>query len=163
MSEQPHMATAHTIKKDQIVDDTIVDKKWYNEDEVTDIRIEAFQAGVKHTKEQLKTKLNQNQEKAKEILTEIYLRLNQVLKVKAKMIKLRPVYYNSFESIFIIPPKDFLSQEQFTHVSMVTEAILRKYNGKDFNLSALFMPSSTKINEEAMFADGFNLTFGSIR
>lgn len=156
------MSTAHVIPKDANVENPALDnKQWYSENELNNIRIEAFQAGVKHSNEQFKKKLDLSQEKAKNLLVEIYLRLFKGLRVKPKMIKLRAIYFNSFEAIFIIPAKDYVSTDRYSHISKLTEEILRLHNSKDFNLSIMFMPASKKINEEAMYADGFNLTFGA--
>src|SRR5580658_3923693 len=131
------MTTTYTISKDSSAE-AIRDKNWYSDDELTDIKVDAFKAGQKagekHANEQFKKDFDANLKKAKTVAEKIYVHLALGLKVNTKRIKLKHTFLNSFEAIFIVPSKDFLSSERFHLIHSISDRILKESNTADFNL-----------------------------
>jgi len=131
--------------------------KWYTEDELSNQVIKAYDMGKEQVRKESKNKFESQLQAAQLIAKNIYFNLRKN-KVLCKEVRLRQTNRH-FESIFIIPEKDYLSPLQYALSYEVANLLSEKMNDSKTCFSFLFMPKVRSIDQAALIADGFFWTF----
>lgn len=132
--------------------------KWYSEDEVNNWIISEYQKFKDSLNSEIKRQFDKNFNLAKKACEQSYYTLANDVKIVCNKIHLRYTSIDTFDAIFVLPEKIFLS-DKFDLAYEIVSDIANDYAAKNISLIFHFMPSAKNVNNKALFSDGFKLTF----
>ena len=155
------MMTSFDISKNP---QTQLPENWQEKGEYSysvDDLIDAYNSGKQHALNEhnsiLKEKFEENIQKAMLHSQDLINEMQQKGIICEKAF-LRPVGLTKFDSLFIVPSENFLSDE-FVEIYALARQKRSNVNEATFHISFSFMPLTSNINEEIIVCDGFNFKY----
>ncbi|WP_153796850.1 hypothetical protein [Foetidibacter luteolus] len=132
--------------------------RWYTDDELNNRIISEYNKFRDSLKKQIQEQFENNFNTAKKACEQIFFSLLADTKITCSKIHLRYTSIDTFDAIFVLPEKIYLS-EKFDIAYEYASKIISDYNSKNFCISFHFMPAVRGVNKNALISDGFQLTF----
>ena len=134
------------------------DKKVFSSDEMIDAYFKGKSDALKETEQMLQNNFIENLASAKKLCENIYIHLKEN-NINCKKVLLRPFSITTFDSLFIVPKKDYISSD-FIAFYKYAQTIKNEHNKELFYFDVAFMPYSNKIDNVRISSDGYTLSYG---
>lgn len=146
-------------KAEKLTQNDILPKNWqrsedyFTSNDLINAYLDGKEAGKKEEKQKWINEFTVNVKLATSISEELYA-LGEESKIKFSAIHLKARSLKSFESLFFVDKKLFLS-ENFRNIYTLSRNLRNKYMTDKFNLSFSFTPETDEVSIDSLAADGF--------